>query len=88
MRSWAILVILLSSILVIAGTFPLRVRLPHRWGNLLLAIGGAGVGIGGVMLLDDPAPNAWVVAPAVLAGMTVIHVRMLYAGQGPLRTHR
>jgi hypothetical protein len=88
MWSQAILVLVASSLVVLAGAFPLRDRLPRRWGNLWLAVGGAGLGIGGVMLVENPTRDAWVLAPLVLAVMTVIHVRMLFAGAGPMRTHR
>jgi hypothetical protein len=52
----------------------------------MLALGGAGIGVGGLLLLSDVEPASWVVAPVLLAVAAVANVRLLFAGQGPFRT--
>jgi hypothetical protein len=80
-------VILLScgvAILVTAG--PLRTRLPRPVVDVLLALEGAALAAGGLLLLDDVGTWSWVVGPAALAVLTPLHVRALFAGEGPFRT--
>ena len=52
----------------------------------MIALGGAGIGVGGLLFLRDVGPGSWVVAPALLAVAAVAHVRFLFAGEGPFRT--
>jgi hypothetical protein len=54
--------------------------------DVLLAVGGAGIGVGGLLLLSDVELASWVVAPILLAIAAIAHVRVLFAGQGPFRT--
>jgi hypothetical protein len=54
--------------------------------DALLAVEGAGLAVGGLLLIDDVGTWSWVVGPAVLAIITPIHVRTLFAGDGPFRT--
>lgn len=53
---------------------------------MLMAIAGAGIGAGGLLFLDDVGTASWVAAPAVLALIAVLHVRALFAREGPFRT--
>ncbi len=78
--------LLASAALVLWTTFELRTRLPVRLVTTLLAIGGAGVGFGGLLFVQDVGITSWVVAPAALAVLVPAHVRVLFAGEGPLRT--
>jgi hypothetical protein len=78
--------LLVASAVLLLATFPLRARLRPRVVDALLALGGAGVGVGGLLLLNDVEPASWVVAPVLLAVAAVAHVRILFAGQGPFRT--
>jgi len=64
----------------------LRKRLPRRWVDGLIAIGGAGVAVGGLLFLCDVGMASWVVAPLVLASCAVVQWRLLFAPGGPLRT--
>lgn len=75
-----------SILLGLAAAFPLRERMSSWLVDTLLAISGAGMAVGGLLLLEDVSGVAWLVTPPVLAALTVIHVRALFAGSGPLRT--
>lgn len=61
-------------------------RIPRRVGDVLVALGGLGLAVGSLLLMDDPAPSAWAIAPPVVAVLTVLHVRLLVAPGGPMRT--
>jgi hypothetical protein len=61
-------------------------RFPPRVGDVLLAAGGIGMAVGALLVMDDPAASAWAIAPPVVAILTVLHVRLLVAPGGPLRT--
>jgi hypothetical protein len=78
--------LLAAAALLLLAAFPLRTRLPRRVIDGLLALGGAGIGVGGLLLLSDVEPASWVVAPVLLGVAAVAHVRFLFAGQGPFRT--
>jgi hypothetical protein len=81
---WTALLAALAMLL--PATFPLRTRLRPALVNAMLALGGAGIGVGGLLFLRDVEPGSWVVAPALLAIAAVAHVRFLFAGEGPFRT--
>jgi hypothetical protein len=81
---WSFL--LAAAALLLLAAFPLRNRLHPRIIDALLALGGAGIGVGGLLLLTDVEPASWVVAPTLLGSAAVAHVRFLFAGQGPFRT--
>jgi len=74
-----------AALLAITVTL-LRERLPRRWIDVLMALGGAGVALGGLLFLTDVGPASWVVAPLVLAASAVVQWRLLFALGGPLRT--
>jgi hypothetical protein len=82
--AWAILAA--SALLLLAAAFPLRTRLPDRAVDVLLALAGAGVGVGGLLLLADVGIASWIFAPVFLAVAAIAHVRALFAGAGPFRT--
>jgi hypothetical protein len=71
---------------ILLTTFVLRTRLPTRVVDVLLAVEGAGLAAGGLMLLDDVGTGSWVLAPVALAILVPLHVRALFAGEGPFRT--
>jgi hypothetical protein len=81
---WSVL--LAAAALLLLAALPLRTRLPQRVLDALVALGGAGVGVGGLLLLNDVEAASWVVAPVLLAVAAVAHVRFLWAGEGPFRT--
>jgi len=78
--------ILAAVVLLALATFPLRTRLRPRVVDAMLAFGGAGIGVGGLLFLRDVEPGSWALAPALLAIAAVAHVRFLFAGEGPFRT--
>jgi hypothetical protein len=82
--AWAVLAA--STLLLLAAAFPLRTRLPDRAVDVLLALAGAGVGVGGLLFLADVGIASWIFAPVFLAVAAIAHVRALFAGAGPFRT--
>lgn len=78
--------LVVSALLLVAAAFPLRTRLHDRIVDVLLAFGGAGIGVGGLLFLEDVGVASWLVAPAFLAVGAIAHVRALFAGAGPFRT--
>ncbi len=49
-------------------------------------LGGVGLGIGGLLLVQDPGTPSWFLTPMILGVAAIIHRRLLFAGEGPLRT--
>jgi hypothetical protein len=87
MRSEAgIAIILAASVLAVVTGVRLRVRLPQPAVDVLMALAGAGIGVGGLMRLDGVGTASWIVAPAILAVIALLHVRALFAREGPFRT--
>ena len=78
--------LLASSALFLWAALVLRTRLPQRSVDVLLGLGAAGVAIGGLLFQHDVGLFSWLVAPVVLAVLGIAHVRVLFAGTGPLRT--
>jgi hypothetical protein len=81
----AIAVLVGASILGIAVALPLRTRLHPRLRDALLALAGAGLAIGGLLLQSDVELGSWIVAPLLLAIVSPVHVRALFAREGPYR---
>ena len=83
-----------AGVTLIAGSWALfagtalwvRVHAPPWIVDPLLALAGVGVAVGGLLLLSDVSVASWIVAPLFLAVASVVHVRALFAGSGPLRT--
>jgi len=55
-------------------------------GDALVVAGGLGLAVGALLLMDDAAPSAWAIAPPVVAVLTLLHVRLMVAPGGPMRT--
>ncbi len=62
----------------------MRGRLGIRDG--LLALAGVGIALGGLAVQTDVGFWSWVVAPLMLGILLPLHVRVLFAGDGPFRT--
>ena len=78
--------IVVSVAVVLAAWFGLRGRAPVWMQDLGSAVGGAGIGLGGLLLLHGVDAATWVLTPVVMALGTLVHRRLLFAGAGPLRT--
>jgi hypothetical protein len=81
-----IALILAAGVLAIVTGGWLRLTLPRPATDALMALAGAGIGVGGLLLLDDVGTASWIAAPAVLAVVAPLHVRALFARGGPFRT--
>ena len=81
-----IVIVAAASVLAVVTGGALRTRLPRPAVDLLMAAAGAGIGVGGLMTLDDVNTASWIAAPAVLALIALLQVRALFAREGPFRT--
>jgi hypothetical protein len=73
--------------LLLLTALVLRRRIPQTASDLLAALGGAGVGVGGLLLLHrDVNTASWIAAPVMLGALSVWHLRVLFGGSGPFRT--
>lgn len=79
-------IVVVASVLAVVTGGWLRTRLPQPAIDLVMAVAGAGIGVGGLMTLDDVAPASWIVAPTILAMIALLQVRALFAREGPFRT--
>ncbi len=75
-----------SAIAALSIALVLRPRWSPHTVDLAMALAGGGMGVGGLMLLDDVSIGSWLFAPLVLAAVAVAQVRALFAGDGPFRT--
>jgi hypothetical protein len=81
-----IVLIVVSSMVIASSPFLVRNRRSGAVFNAVLAVGGAGVGVGALLLQADVGAASWLLTPIVLAIFTVAHVRALFAEGGPFRT--
>jgi hypothetical protein len=81
-----IALLFVSAVAVVATAWVLRRRGPSRLVDVALALEGAGLALGGLLLLEDVGTGSWIVGPVALAILTPLHVRALFAGEGPFRT--
>ena len=79
-------VLLTCAIAIVCTASVIRTRLPRGVVDGLLAVEGAALAAGGLLLLDDVDAGSWILAPAALAVVVPVHVRALFAGEGPFRT--
>lgn len=80
------MILVASIVLALATGGWLRTRLARPAVDALMAIAGGGIGVAGLLMLDDVRTASWITAPAVLALIAPLHVRALFAGDGPFRT--
>ena len=64
----------------------LRPRISTGVFTLVLALMGAVLGAGALLMIEDVPVSSWILAPAVMAGLATLHTRALLAGSGPFRT--
>ena len=81
----AVVVLVVASGLALAVVLPLRERLRPWIRDALLALAGAGLGVGGLLLQTDVELGSWIVAPLLLGIVTPLQVRALFARGGPYR---
>lgn len=79
-------IVVISALAIVATAGPLRGRLPRVLVDASLALEGATLAAGGLLFIDDVGAASWVVGPLALAMMVPLHVRALFAGEGPFRT--
>jgi hypothetical protein len=72
--------------LLLVASFPLRTRVDRPVLDGLLVLAGAGIGVGGLLFLENVGLASWIATPVVLGVATLAHVRALFAGAGPFRT--
>jgi hypothetical protein len=53
---------------------------------LLMAFAGVLVGVGGLLVQHGVSAGEWAATPLVLGALGVFQARLLFAGDGPLRT--
>jgi hypothetical protein len=79
-------VTLVTSGALVVATAVAWTRIPRRRGDVLVAAGGLGLAVGALLLMNDAALSAWAIAPPVVAVLTLLHVRLMVASGGPMRT--
>lgn len=78
--------IAVSTALVIGTWVGLRGKVPRAVSDGLSAVAGAGLGVGGLLVLTYVGTASWFVTPPFLALCAVVHRRVLFAAGGPFRT--
>ena len=73
-------------LLAIALVTPIRLRYPGRVLDVLAAVAGVLVGLGGLSIVGEANVWSWLVAPLAVGIGTVAQRRALFAPGGPLRT--
>ena len=64
----------------------LRASLRPTAVDVLMALAGALIAVGGLLTLDDVNTASWVAGPTMLAVIAPLNVRALFARGGPFRT--
>lgn len=72
--------------LMAVDVWVLRSRVSLTTFTLGLAITGATLGAGALLMMDDVPTSSWILAPAVMAVLSALHTRALLARTGPFRT--
>jgi len=80
------MIIAVSTAVVSYTWFGLRGKVSRSVSDGLSALAGAGLGVGGLLVLTDVSTASWLAAPPFLAICAAAHRRALFAGGGPLRT--
>ncbi|MEO8477472.1 MAG: hypothetical protein ABI572_10550 [Actinomycetota bacterium] len=78
--------VIVGSGALVLGAALARRRMRRLLADAVVALGGAGLGVGGLLVLEHPARSAWVIAPLSIAILAVLQVRVLTAPGGPMRT--
>jgi hypothetical protein len=84
--STGIVTMVLASLALLATVRWSLPSAPRRVSDVLLAVFGAVLGVGGLLVQSEVGLAAWILTPIAVATIAVLHVRVLFAGSGPLRT--
>jgi hypothetical protein len=85
MRTGLEFAVLFGSVGLIGVSVLMLRRAPSRTALILTSVAGAGLGIGALLPQHGVRAVEWIVAPGVLAALLPVHIRLLFAGKGPLR---
>jgi hypothetical protein len=84
--AWGAITIVVAGGAFVAGLVGLRTgRSPTPW-SAVLALAGAGLAAGALLVQDDPGAASWFIALPVGAALSVAHGRALFPAGGPFRT--
>ena len=81
-----VVVIVVGSALALLVGGWLRTTLPPAAIDALMALAGALIAVGGLLMLDDVNTASWIAGPVMLAVIAPLNVRALFARGGPFRT--
>ena len=81
-----VVVIVVGSALALLVGGWLRTTLPPAATDALMALAGALIAVGGLLMLDDVNTASWIAGPVMLAVIAPLNVRALFARGGPFRT--
>ena len=81
-----VVVIVAGSVLALLVGWWLRTTLPQAATDALMALAGALIAVGGLLMLDDVNTASWIAGPVMLAVIAPLNVRALFARGGPFRT--
>jgi hypothetical protein len=81
---WVVVAVSVAALGVAA--FVLRRNLSATAFASVAGAAGAGVGLGGLVVVGDVGVASWIVAPIVLAVASALQVKALFATGGPFRT--
>lgn len=84
--AWALATIAISGVLVLGGLVGLRGGRSDTMWSAVLALAGAGLAAGGLLVQDRPDLDSWIVALPVGAALSIVHGKALFASGGPFRT--
>jgi hypothetical protein len=81
-----VVVIVVGSALALLVGGWLRTKLPQAGVDALMALAGALIAVGGLLMLHDVNTASWIAGPLMLAVIAPLNVRALFARGGPFRT--
>lgn len=84
--TWGIALLVVAGAAFVAGLGGLRSGRSVGMWSAVLALAGAGIATGGLLVQDARDIASWVVAPPAGAAISLVHGRILFAPGGPFRT--
>jgi len=86
MVSWGVVTLVTFGGLFAAGMIGVRSGRSVGLWTVALALSGAGLAAGALLVQDEPGLASWIIGPLVGAAIAPVHARALFAGGGPFRT--